>query len=548
MGHYDPNASSLMASKDPKTGYDHFKSHCSAERLNTELVVTEAIRSTHPDCHVTSISGDDCDLLGYARAGHMNATLKTEGYSFQSERTYNPPNNRLEDTIGDLGDRVGFGHYGCEFQGRSFEAYAASWFDRYFGTTKKYYILSPKSEADAAGHSATVDRFLLLASKWTSELHEEIYVFDAGDWDKNKKLWSAVQTSFWDDVILDPVMKETLVSDVTNFFDSRAVYEEYAVPWKRGIIFHGTPGCGKTISIKALMNTLDKRDQPVASLYVKSFKTCAGEEYSIREIFSKARTMAPCLLIFEDLDSLVVDKVRSYFLNEVDGLEDNNGILMIGSTNHLERLDPGISKRPSRFDRKYHFKLPAETERVQYCRYWKKKLEKNSKIEFDDDICTVVAKLTEGFSYAYLKELFVQTLLTIVGGREHELVEPELEKVADTAEVVDGSTRLAVGEEKVESSDEKPAEADAVPAAKSAEHKMPEVEVPEHLVDNSLLRILRKQLVALWKDMDNTSDNDEEGQGAEDDSEGGDGEASKDYKMQIRMLRRQRNRARNANR
>ena len=60
-------------------------------------------------------------------------------------------------------------------------------------------------------------------------------------------------------------------------------------------------------------------------------------------IFAKARQFAPCYLIFEDLDSLVTDSVRSYFLNEIDGLKSNDGIFIVGSTNHLERLDPGIS-------------------------------------------------------------------------------------------------------------------------------------------------------------------------------------------------------------
>jgi len=86
---------------------------------------------------------------------------------------------------------------------------------------------------------------------------------------------------------------------------------------------HGTPGCGKTISIKALMHTLQEKN--VASLYVKSFDACQGLQYSIRSIFSRARVMAPCILVFEDLDSLVKDEVRSYFLNEVDGIESNDG-------------------------------------------------------------------------------------------------------------------------------------------------------------------------------------------------------------------------------
>jgi len=77
-----------------------------------------------------------------------------------------------------------------------------------------------------------------------------------------------------------------------------------------------------------------------------------GDEYAIAEVFSKARQNSPCVIILEDLDSLVNDRNRSFFLNELDGLEGNDGLLIVGSTNHLDRLDPGLSTRPSRFDRK----------------------------------------------------------------------------------------------------------------------------------------------------------------------------------------------------
>ena len=75
---------------------------------------------------------------------------------------------------------------------------------------------------------------------------------------------------------------------------------------------------------------------------VKSLEGCHGPHYSVREIFVKARQMAPCLLVFEDLDSLVTDKVKSFFLNEVDGLESNNGIMMIGSTNYRKFWIPNL--------------------------------------------------------------------------------------------------------------------------------------------------------------------------------------------------------------
>lgn len=124
--------------------------------------------------------------------------------------------------------------------------------------------------------------------------------------------------------------------------------------------------------------------------------------------------MAPCLLVFEDLDSLIGPRERSYFLNEIDGLESNHGILMIGSTNHLEQLDPGIAKRPSRFDRKYLYNDPTRDERVQYAEYWRNKLKGNEKIDFPESLEGNIADITEGFSFAYMKEGFVATLMTIV--------------------------------------------------------------------------------------------------------------------------------------
>jgi transitional endoplasmic reticulum ATPase len=77
-----------------------------------------------------------------------------------------------------------------------------------------------------------------------------------------------------------------------------------------------------------------------------------GDEFAISEVFKKARQNSPCVVILEDLDSQINDQNRSFFLNELDGLQSNDGLLLIGSTNHLDRLDPGLSTRPSRFDRK----------------------------------------------------------------------------------------------------------------------------------------------------------------------------------------------------
>ncbi|EME44520.1 hypothetical protein DOTSEDRAFT_72104 [Dothistroma septosporum NZE10] len=474
----------------------------SAPATNTELNILEAIRSVYPDKHVTPLIKGYADLVAFAKAGHATATLRRDGNEYLNNRFYVPAPSRMSSHDGKLVDGVKIGLYDYTYEEQSCLVFYAEYLHS-CGTTAMYFILTPASSA-GPDHSEQADKLIKAAGKWSTQLHEEVYVFDSGRWMKDPKLWQAVQNSYWDDVILDPAMKDTLINDVENFFDSRAVYEEYSVPWKRGIILHGEPGCGKTISIKALMNSLQKRN--VASMYVKSFEAQDGQQYSIRQIFKQARIMAPCMLIFEDLDSLVVDKFRSYFLNEVDGLENNDGILMIGSTNHLERLDPGIAKRPSRFDRKYHYKLPGQRERTLYCEYWRKKLQKNSSVQFDEQICIIVSQLTEGFSFAYLKELFVQTLLAIVGGGA-DIDDDDEEDFYDHAKEVAKDTKIVEGSGSLLKSDEVVSIPDGSYKTESKpQNTMPEVAIPENLQTNPLMRILHKQTKALWQEMDNTAD------------------------------------------
>jgi len=137
-------------------------------------------------------------------------------------------------------------------------------------------------------------------------------------------------------------------------------------------------------------------------------------------------------LIFEDLDTIITPNVRSYFFNEVDGLKSNDGIFMVGSTNHLDQLDPGISKRPSRFDRKYYFPNPNEKEREEYARFWQTKLKNNKDVEFPDALCRAIAGITEDFSFAYLQEAFVASLLAIAG-RKQTPVDKHEESKSDVA-------------------------------------------------------------------------------------------------------------------
>lgn len=307
-----------------------------------------------------------------------------------------------------LFDQIELGGFNVSWNGNDYIVYVITIPAASYGYMKQAYILGegPDSENQS--------RLLLLASgAWQYELHEEIWVYDQSYWDKSHDLWTEIQKADWKDVILKDDFKKAMQKDVYGFFSSEKTYKDLGIPWKRGLIMYGPPGNGKTISLKVIMK--DCETKGFTPLYVKSFHHWAGDERGMYEVFNKARAVAPCVVILEDLDALINDFNRSFFLNQVDGLANNDGLLLIGTTNHFDRLDPGLSTRPSRFDRKYEFDDPDEESRKLYVLYWKKKLEDNHSIDFPDELVGEIAKLTDKFSFAYLKEAFVSALVILAG-------------------------------------------------------------------------------------------------------------------------------------
>jgi AAA+ superfamily predicted ATPase len=259
-----------------------------------------------------------------------------------------------------------------------------------------------------ADTEVTATSFFAECCRWYAEVRDEILVFSEGHWSKSEELFQSIRSSCLDNIILEGELKSEIVRDFRNFFESSERYDKFKIPWKRGVLFLGSPGNGKTHMVKALVNELK-----LPCLYVRSFKTEYESSHTcIRRAFKRARDTAPCLLILEDLDSLVDDENRSFFLNEMDGFFANRGILTLATTNHPERLDPAILDRPSRFDRKYTFNLPAFEERVSYIRMMNLELE--SKLRLTDPDVETIAGATEEFSFAYLKELFLSTIMSWV--------------------------------------------------------------------------------------------------------------------------------------
>lgn len=249
------------------------------------------------------------------------------------------------------------------------------------------------------------EEFFDAVCEWSCEVRGEILVYHDGDFQKDKKLFESIKSTTFDNLILYGSLKQQIQNDFQQFLESREIYERYRIAWKRGAIFIGPPGNGKTHTLKALVNQLGK-----PCLYVRSFKSeYETEQENMAEVFKRARMKTPCIVVLEDLDSMIDDKNRAFFLNELDGFQSNTGVVVLATTNHPQKLDASILDRPSRFDRKYYFQLPAQAERLAYIAKWNEELQPELRVS---DWCAKrVVQRTEGFSFAYLKELFVASMV-----------------------------------------------------------------------------------------------------------------------------------------
>jgi transitional endoplasmic reticulum ATPase len=141
----------------------------------------------------------------------------------------------------------------------------------------------------------------------------------------------------------------------------------------KGILLSGPPGTGKTLMAKALANESEVNFISVKGPELIS-KYVGESERGIREVFRKAKQASPCILFFDEFDSLVpargmtsdsqvAERVISQFLTELDGLEELKGVLVLAATNRMDLIDSAIL-RPGRFDIILEFPLPDEKARL----------------------------------------------------------------------------------------------------------------------------------------------------------------------------------------
>lgn len=281
----------ISTSSDGRDAAGEFFKHSGGKRIFTEAPMTSAIRKQHPRHHLTLANGMMIDFLSFADS-HQDANYQLRKPSESLvDRQFTPPARRYNDENGGtfLG-RVHFGCYDYMYRSTKFLIYIIEGRDGPQFMNKFNCILVPPTgkdenmtQAQKAWAQTQTDELIEAATRWSQELHNEVLVFDNGYWQKNKELWDNVQKAKWEDVILEQEKKDAIIEDVIGFFDAEHRYAEFEVPWKRGVIFYGPPGNGKTISTKALMHDLSKRTSPnVESLYVKTFKSFMGPEVRLR--------------------------------------------------------------------------------------------------------------------------------------------------------------------------------------------------------------------------------------------------------------------------
>ena len=214
----------------------------------------------------------------------------------------------------------------------------------------------------------------------------------------------------WDDVGGLDELKDELREAVEWPIKHKEAYDYVNVETPKGVLLHGPPGTGKTLIAKALAKMTESNFISIKGPELLS-KWVGESEKGVREIFRKARQVAPCIIFLDEVDSLVprrgsgnsdshvTENIVSQILTEIDGLEELHNVLIIGATNRLDIVDEALL-RPGRFDRIIEVGNPDSKGRKHIFEIHTKK----KPLESNVDIKKLV-EITDGFSGAEIASI-----------------------------------------------------------------------------------------------------------------------------------------------
>jgi len=220
-----------------------------------------------------------------------------------------------------------------------------------------------------------------------------------------------VPTVTWGDIGGLEKVKTELQELVQYPVEHPEKFLKFGMTPSKGVLFYGPPGCGKTLLAKAIANECQANFISIKG--PEMLTMWFGEsEANVREVFDKARQAAPCVLFFDELDSIAKsrggsvgdaggagDRVINQILTEMDGMNSKKNVFIIGATNRPDIIDSAIL-RPGRLDQLIYIPLPDDASRIQIL---KANLRK-SPIAKDVDL-NKMAAVTKGFSGADLTEI-----------------------------------------------------------------------------------------------------------------------------------------------
>lgn len=238
------------------------------------------------------------------------------------------------------------------------------------------------------------------------------------------------------DVAGEDEAKESL-QEVVDYLHNPKKYTDVGASMPKGVLLVGPPGTGKTMLAKAVAG---EANVPFFSMsgseFVEMFVGMGASK--VRDLFKQAKEKAPCIVFIDEIDTIgkkrngqmagndEQEQTLNQLLTEMDGFDDNNGVIILAATNRPESLDPALT-RPGRFDRRVPVELPDLKGREDILKVHAKKIKLAEDVNFH-----TIARMASGTSGAELANIINEAALRAVRNSRSVVTEADLEESIET--------------------------------------------------------------------------------------------------------------------